>query len=501
MTTLRPPFSHAAIAIAALLSACAVGPDYRRPEAPVPPAYKEAPQAGATWLPAVPADTLSRGDWWRLFGDAELDALVSQVVVSNQNVAAAVAAYAQARALVREQRAGLFPQASLAGSGRRSGGDGGSGNSVSALSNGFSSSSVSNSFQLSADVSWAPDIWGRLSRAVEGARASAQASEADLASATLSAQGELATDYFSLRDADTELGLLRSTVDAFERALNITQNRYDAAIAPRTDVLQAQTQLAGARADLVVLTNQRAQLEHAIAVLVGQPAGSFSVPVAEWNVNVPAVPIGLPSELLQRRPDIASAERSVAAANAQIGIAVSGYFPSLTLTGSYGTGGSRFGDLFNASTNVWSFGASVAQTLFDAGATSARVQEAEASRDAAVARYRQSVLAAFQTVENQLSATRYLAEEAGLRRVASEAADLTEQQQLNRYKAGQVSYTDVVTAQTSALSARRTLSQLASNRQAAAIGLIQALGGGWASFEPVAGAGGDAAMPTAESSR
>jgi NodT family efflux transporter outer membrane factor (OMF) lipoprotein len=447
------------------LSACAVGAAYERPTSASPPAFKEAPQLEAGWFPAAPADALDRGPWWQLFGDADLNALMTQVEVSNQNVAAAVAAYGQAQALVREQRASLFPQLALDGSAKRSGGG--------------ASTGTANSVQLAASASWEVDLWGRLRAGVASAQASAQASDADLAAARLSAQGELATNYYALRDADTELALVRSTVEAYERALAITQNRYAAGIAPRTDVLQAQTQLANARADLATLTNQRAQLEHAIAVLVGKAPAEFSVPVAAWNMAVPAVPLVVPSELLQRRPDIASAERAVAAANAQIGIQRAAYFPSLGLSGSIGTAGSRVGDLFSASNTLWSLGVSVAQTLFDAGATRARVEGAEASRDAAVARYRQTVLTAFQAVEDQLSTSRALAEQAGLRRAASEAADLTEQQLLNRYKAGQVSYTEVVTAQASALSARRTLSQLAANRQAAAIALIQALGGGW----------------------
>ena len=469
MNMQRPPFPRAAlwllIATAAALSACAIGPDYQRPEAASPAAFKEAPQGEAGWFPAAPADTLERGPWWQLFGDAALNALVERVDVSNQNVAAAVAAYAQARALVAQQRAPLFPQLALDGSARRSGGNGSAG--------------AASSFQLSAGASWAPDVWGALRRGVEGAQASAQASDANLAAARLSAQGELATNYFSLRDADAELALLRRSVEGYARALTITQNRYDAGIAPRTDVLQAQTQLANTRADLSSLTNQRAQLEHAIAVLIGEAPAEFTLPVAEWTMAVPAVPLVVPSALLQRRPDIAAAERAVAAANAQIGIQRAAYFPSLGLTASFGNAASGVGDLFNASTSLWSLGVSAAQTLFDAGATRARVEGAQASRDAAVARYRQTVLAAFKAVEDQLSATRALAEQASLRRAASEAADLTEQQLLNRYQAGQVSYTEVVTAQASALSARRALALLAASRQAAAIALIQALGGGW----------------------
>ena len=454
-----------AVAAAAALSACAVGPDHVRPEAAAPAAFKEAPAADAGWFPAAPADALDRGPWWQLFGDADLNALAVQVEISNQNVAAAVAAYAQARALVREQRAALFPQLALDGSASRSGGGAASG--------------TANRLQLGVGASWEPDLWGRLGRGVESAQAGAQASEADLAAARLSAQGELATNYFALRDADTELALLRSSVEGYERALTITGNRYAAGIAPRTDVLQAQTQLANARADVSTLTNQRARLEHAIAVLVGRAPATFTLPVANWNMAVPAVPLVVPSELLQRRPDIASSERAVAAANAQIGIQRAAYFPRLGLSASYANAGSRVADLFGASTSLWSLGLSVAQTLFDAGATRARVESAEAARDVAVARYRQTVLTAFQAVEDQLTASRALAEQADLRRSASAAADLAEQQLLNRYKAGQVSYTEVVTAQASALGARRTLAQLAASRQAAAIALIQALGGGW----------------------
>ena len=455
----------AVAATATLLSACTVGPAYERPMSAAPTVFKEAPHGDTGWFPAAPADALDRGPWWELFGDAELNQLVSQVEVSNQNVAAAVAAYAQARALVAQQRASLFPQISADGGARRSGGNGASG--------------TSNSFSASLGTSWEADVWGALRQSVTSAQASAQASEADLAAARLSAQGELATNYFSLRDADLELGLLRRTVEGYERAAKITQNRYDAGIAPRTDVLLAQTQLANTRADLSALTNTRAQLEHAIAVLIGKAPAGFGLAPADWNMAVPAIPLVVPSELLQRRPDIAAAERAVAAANANIGIQRSAYFPRIGLSASLGNSASRIGELFNASTTLWSLGLSVAQTVFDAGATRARVEGAEAARDAAVARYRQTVLTAFQAVEDNLSSTRALAEQAGLRRAASEAADLTEQQLLNRYRAGQVSYTEVVSAQASALSARRTLAHLAASRQAVAIALIQALGGGW----------------------
>ena len=313
--------------VATLLSACAVVPAYQRPTSAAPASFKEAPQADAGWFLAAPADTLDRGPWWELFGDAELSRLVAQVEVSNQNVAAAVAAYAQARALVTQQRASLFPQISADGSARRSGGNGTGG--------------TASAFQASLGASWEADVWGALRQGVASAQASAQASEADLAAARLSAQGELGVNYFSLRDADTELGLLRATVVAYERAFTITRNRYNAGIAPRTDVLQAQTQLANARADLSALTNTRAQLEHAIAVLTAKAPAEFALATAEWNMAVPAVPLVLPSELLQRRPDIAAAERAVAAANANLGIQRSAYFPSIGLTASLGNSASR----------------------------------------------------------------------------------------------------------------------------------------------------------------
>jgi NodT family efflux transporter outer membrane factor (OMF) lipoprotein len=314
---------------------------------------------------------------------------------------------------------------------------------------------------------------------VTGADASASASAADLAAARLSAQGELATNYFSLRQSDAQIALLNATIDGYKRVLDITSNRFNAGIAAKSDLLQAQTQLANAQIDLSSQTRSRAQLEHAIAILLGKAPSDFSLAVAPWTLTVPEVPLGVPSTLLQRRPDIAAAERRVAVANEQIGIARSAYYPSLNLTGSYGSGASRVGDLFNASSSLWSLGVSAAQTLFNAGATTASVDAAKAGHEAAVARYRQTVLAAFGAVEDQLSATRALAEQLALRQQASAAADQVEQQMLNRYNAGQVGYTDVVTAQVTALSARRSLVQAQADRQTTAVALIQSLGGGW----------------------
>jgi NodT family efflux transporter outer membrane factor (OMF) lipoprotein len=286
-----------------------------------------------------------------------------------------------------------------------------------------------------------------------------------------------------LRQADAQLGLLDRTVEAYERALKITQNQYDAGIAAKTDLLQAQTTLANARASRITVQGQRALLEHAIAVLIGRPPAEFTLQPATWTAAVPPVPLGVPSTLLQRRPDVAAAERQVAAANAQIGVQRAAYFPSLTLGASVGSAATRVADLFTAPASLWSIGLSVAQNVFDAGATRARVEGAEAARNAAIANYRQTVLNAFKSVEDQLATTRSLAEQADYRREASEAADQTEAQLLNQYKQGLVAYTDVVTAQASALTARQTLSQLQSLRQASAIALIQALGGGWHASE------------------
>ncbi|WP_426190967.1 efflux transporter outer membrane subunit [Massilia sp. DWR3-1-1] len=461
-STLRPTrlaTLAACLLAAGLLGACAVGPAYQLPATPQPAAFKEA----GPWQLAAPADALERGPWWTLFNDERLNELAARVRVDNQNVAVAVANYAAARAAVSQQRAQLLPAVTLNGGADRSGGGGSGANNK--------------SYRLSIGGSWEPDVWGRLRAGVTGAQASAQASAADLASATLSAQGELAINYFSLREIDAERALVRQTITGYERVLQITRNRFDAGIAARTDVLQAQTQLAQTQSDDLGLERQRAQLEHAIAILLGRAASDFSLPVAPWVVNVPAVPVGVPSSLLQRRPDIAAAERLVAAANADIGVAQAAYYPNIGLSGSYATGGSAVSDLFSVSTAVWSLGLSAAQTVFNGGATRAAVAGASARQEAAAARYRQTVLTAFADVEDQLTATRILAQQQVLRRQASDAADQVETQILNRYKAGQVSYTEVVQAQATALSARRSLAQSQAERQTTAVALIQALGG------------------------
>ncbi len=469
------------VAMGLLITGCAVGPVYERPAAPDVAAYKEA----GDWVRAAPADALERGPWWQLFNDPVLNDLAARVEVSNQNVAAAVAAYAQARALVAEQRAGLFPSVTLGGGASRSGNGGGTGNAnANAANPNTSPGSRSNTnYQASLGAAWEPDVWGRLQSVANGAAATAAASAADLATAKLAAQGELAVNYLSLRQQDAQQTLLASTLAAYARALEITQNRYTAGIAAKTDVLQAQTQLANAKADEAGLQRSRAQLEHAIAVLVGQAPGSFTLAaVADWKPTVPDIPVGVPSTLLQRRPDIAAAERRVANANEQIGVAKAAYYPSLNLNASVGTAASRVADLFSAPTVLWSLGLSAAQVLFNGGALDARLSGATAAHTQAVARYRQVVLTAFQNVEDQLSASRVLQLQQTLRAQASSAADQVEKQVLNRYRSGQVSYSEVINAQTTALSAKRALVQATADRQTTAVALIQSLGGGWAAL-------------------
>jgi NodT family efflux transporter outer membrane factor (OMF) lipoprotein len=455
--------------VLALLSACTVGPAYERPGIATPAAYK----AVEGWRPATPSDQLPRGDWWTLLGDPQLDALEGRIKLSNQTVAAAEAAYRQARALVREQRAALFPTVDLSGSATKTGGGTGTGGST--------TSNRGQRYSVDIGASWEPDVWGRIRQTISGASASAQASAADLAAAELSAQGELAVNYLGLRQTDAEIALIASTVDGYQRSLTITQNRFAAGIAPHSDVLQAQSLLATTQSTLAGLEQTRATYENAIAVLVGQPAGDFRIAAdPAWRAQLPA---GVPSELLERRPDIASSERRVAAANADIGVAQTAFFPTLSLTGDAGSSAARLGQLFSASANTWSLGLSAAQTLFDAGARKARVDQTRAAYDAAVADYRQTVLTAFQDVENQLTAVRVLERQYTLLQTASSAADQTEQMLLNQYRAGQVAYTDVVSAQASALSARRALLTAGVARQTTAVALIQALGGGWSAAQ------------------
>lgn len=465
------------IVLALALGGCSLTPTYRTPEVETPAAFKEGQ---GTWVVAVPADTLAKGPWWELFGDPDLTALVSQVEVNNQNVAVAIARYEQARALVAQQRASLFPSVNLSAGASRSG----SRRTTTATTPGgvavSTGAGARSNFSLGIGATWEPDVWGRLRAGMNQASFSERASAADLQAAKLSAQSELATDYFNLRQLDVARGIQAQTIAGYERSMKITQNRYNAGIAAKTDVLQAETTLANARAEQLSLEQQRAQLEHAIAVLIGHAPANFSLAERRvWSAAVPAIPFDVPSTLLQRRPDIAAAERRVAAANEQVGIARAGFFPSLNLSENAGLSVPSIGDLFKASALTWLVGASLAQTLFNGGLTVARVGSAQAGVAAAAATFRQTVLSAFQDVEDRLVAARILQQQLALREEAARAATLAEQQVLNRYKAGQVNYTEVVSAQVTAASARRAVAQAQSDREVAAVGLVTALGGGW----------------------
>ncbi|MGH7011194.1 MAG: efflux transporter outer membrane subunit, partial [Caulobacteraceae bacterium] len=416
-----------AAAVAVFLSGCMVGPNYKRPPVSTPPAFKEA----AGWAPANPSDAAERSDWWTAFGDPTLDSLEARVAVSNQNLAAALAAYQQARALVAEQRAALFPTVGLSAQASAAGGGRGA-----AKAGGGSVSTAS--YQVGADASWAPDIWGAVRRAVQNARANAQASAADLANARLSAQMELAVDYVTLCELDQQKRLLDATVAAYRISLTITQNKYKAGNVALSDVLSAKAQLEAAEAQDADLANQRAADEHAIAILTGVPPADLTLPAAAWSLALPAIPTEIPSTLLERRPDIAAAERQMAAANAEIGVNVAALYPTLNLTGEAGFASSSLSTLFSAPSFAWTAAASLAETIFEGGLRHARIRAAKAAFDEAVANYRQTVLTAFGQVEDNLAAQRILGGEEAYRAEASADADRDETIALNQYRAGQV---------------------------------------------------------------
>ncbi|MEO8103326.1 MAG: efflux transporter outer membrane subunit [Betaproteobacteria bacterium] len=458
------------LAAAAMLSACAIGPDYQRPAMDVPAAYKEQ----RDWKLAEPKDELIRGKWWQVFADRQLNALAEQVEVSNQNLKAAEARYRQATALTQSARAGLFPTLSAAASSTRS--------SAAAARSGGNSATTTN-HSLTANVNWELDLWGRIRRQIESGNASAEASAADLEAVRLSLQSELAISYFQLRVSDQQKQLFDDTVAAYERSLELTKNRYNVGVAAKSDVIQAEAQLKSTVAQAIDLGVQRAQLEHSIAVLIGKAPGSFSLPRESFTLKMPVMPVGMPSTLLERRPDIAAAERRVMAANAQIGVARSAWFPALSFSGSGGYTGPTLADWISAPNRFWSMGPQLALTLLDFGKRSAATDQAVASWDQTVATYRQTVLEGFQEVEDNLAALRILEQEAQVQddavRAARESVVLT----LNQYKAGTVSYLSVVTVQASQLSNERTAVSLLGRRLTAAVGLIRALGGGWSAAE------------------
>lgn len=462
----------AAAALAFQLSGCAVGPDYHKPAAAVPASYKEAPEG---WKVAQPADTADRGPWWLVYDDAQLTGLMDQLNANNQTVAQYAAAYRQARALVGEARAAYFPVVSASFSGSRSR----TPTRVSNTNGSFPSGSITNNVNLGLDATWEPDLWGKVSRTVSAQEAGQQGAAADLANARLSAQATLAQTYFTLRSLDAQQKLLDDTVAAYQKSLQLTQNQYAQGVAGRADVIQAQTQLQSAQAAAIDNGVARAQDEHAIAVLVGQPASAFSIPPSPLTATPPVVPVTMPSALLERRPDIASAERKAAAANEQIGVAISAFFPTLTLSASGGFESSVLSQLLSMPSRFWTLGPSLAATVFDAGLRSAQTEAARAAYDQQVAVYRQTVLAAFQDVEDNLASQRILAQEIVVQQQAVESAQHALSIVTNEYKAGTTDYQNVLSSQTTAFTAQQKLASIAGQRMVSSVGLVKALGGGW----------------------
>jgi NodT family efflux transporter outer membrane factor (OMF) lipoprotein len=443
-------------------SACMVGPRYQRPGAPASPAFKEELPAG--WKDAQPHDEALRGKWWQVYKNPGLDALEDRVSISNQNVLSAEAQFRAAKAAVRVARAGLFPSVTTSPSATRSGGG---------------ASGLRRLYTIPLDFVYLIDIWGSIRRGVAANAAIAQATAADLENARLLYQAELAADYFQIEGLDATRQLLDTTVKSYERYVQITQDRFDGGIASMGDVALAQTQLETARAQLVDVGVQRAQFEHAIAVLAGKPPSDLAIPDAPNQSPPPVSLVGVPSALLERRPDVASAERQVAAANEQIGIAKAALYPSLTLGASAGLQSSAIADLFTWPSRYWSVGPQLAATLFDAGKRRAQVKVTEAVYDATVANYRQTVLTAFEQVEDSLAQLRILSQEAEIVERAVKAAEQSLQISTDQYRGGLTNYLQVITAQTSTLQNQRTAVDILTRRMVASVSLIQALGGGW----------------------
>jgi NodT family efflux transporter outer membrane factor (OMF) lipoprotein len=451
-----------------LLAGCVVGPHYSRPSAPVPPAYRETPE---NWKQAQPADQMLRGKWWEIYQDPQLNALEEKINLSNQTLKAAQAQFAQARALVRQYRADYYPTISTGPSAAR--------DRLSQNRPLVSTTTDYTDLVLPVDVSWEPDLWGRVRHTVEAARANAQASAGDLESVSLSVHAELAMDYFQARALDAEIQLLDSTVTAYEKALELTENRFNGGIASQVDVAQAQTQLETTRALAIDLGAQRAAYDHAVAMLIGEPASSYALPIAALNAVPPVTPPGVPSDLLERRPDIAAAERRIAAANAEIGVARTAYFPSLSLTAEGGFESTTITNWLSGPSGFAAAGVSALETLFDAGRRRSISDQAVAAYDQSVANYRQDVLTSFQEVEDNLAALRIYEQEAQTQAAAVAAAEHSLALSNNRYRGGVATYLEVITAQSLALSDERVAVELSGRRMVDSVLLIKALGGGW----------------------
>jgi len=454
-----------------LLSACTLSPDYHRPELTSSAQFKQA----EGWTQAKPSDAMARGAWWELYGDAQLNALIEELNRGNQTIAQYEAQYRQAQALVRSSRGALFPSLDLSVAKTRSAQ--GAGSSSSSLSN--NSSGIRNTYNAQLGVNWELDLWGKLRDTLASSEASAEASIADLAAIRLSLQSELAQNYLQLRVIDAQKRLLEATVAAYQRSLRMTENQYRAGVSGPDAVAQARTQLKSTEADLIDLAWQRAQFENAIAVLLGRAPADFALAARDDIPSLPAIPLALPSQLLERRPDIASAERQVMAANANIGVARAAYFPDLTLSMSGGYSSSSFSDWISLPNRFWSVGPQLAMTLFDGGRRSAEVDRTVAVYDQTVAQYRQTVLDSFREVENYLAQLKVYGEEAVVRDEALAAARESLRLTENQYKAGLIGYLDVVNVQATALSNERSTLNLLEGRLVASVQLIAALGGGW----------------------
>ena len=461
-----------------LLSACAIGPNHVRPSVEAPAAFKEA----NGWKRAQPNDAEIRAAWWQIYADPLLDSLMAQVSISNQTLAQADARYRQARALVQSAHAGYYPTVGASLSSTRSSARSRSGQSTRVQADGSTtgtSTGSSTSNTLGLDANWEIDLWGRVQRTVEAQRAGAQASAGDLEATRLSAQAQLAQSYFSLRSIDTQKLLLERTLADYQRSVKLTQNQYDAGIIAKSNLILAQTQLKTTQAQALDLDVQRAQLEHAIALLVGRAPSDFSIAPGALAATVPAIPLTLPSDLLERRPDIAAAERRVEAANAQIGIAKTAYFPHLSLSANGGAQSSTLGNLLSLPNRFWSFGPALAATLFDGGGRRAQVEQASATYDGTVAAYRQTVLTGFQEVEDNLATLRILEAESLIQDEALQLARRSVELANNQYKAGIVTYLNVIQVQATALANERAALDILNRRLAASVLLIKALGGGW----------------------
>ncbi|KPX56852.1 Heavy metal RND efflux outer membrane protein, CzcC family [Pseudomonas amygdali pv. photiniae] len=454
-----------------LLSACAVGPDYQAPSMAAPAQFK----AAEGWRAATPGDAMAKGAWWEVYRDPQLNSLVERLNTSNQTVAQYDAQYRQAQALVRSSRGAFLPTLDLTTGKTRSG----QGTGTSNTGTNTGASGIRNSYNAQLGVSWEADVWGKLRRGLEADTASAQASLADLSAMRLSLQSELVQSYLQLRVIDEQKRLLESTVDTYQRSLTLTRNQYRAGISGSDAVAQALTQLKSTQADLIDLAWQRAQFENAIAVLMGMAPADFNLPASTSIPQLPQIPPGLPSQLLERRPDIAAAERSVMAANANIGVAKAAYYPDFTLSMSGGYSSSTFANWISLPNRFWSVGPQLALTLFDGGRRTAEVDRTEAVYDQTVAQYRQTVLNGFQEVENYLVQLKVYEQEAAVRQEALVSARDSLRLTNNQYKAGLIGYLDVVNVQATALSNERSVLNVLQSRLIASVQLIAALGGGW----------------------